>query len=394
MGLHTFPGEARSVHVVPSVIQKIESKQHSKFVFGHMHASRYVVDLMNDDREQGLKSSRLLAMLLLARPWHTLHRNLLLGRLPQMRGCAVRGGGLPSQQRGPGSVVIIRNAFTPEECKWIVATFKNRVKLERVRCVFDAVSERKFLQIEPWVDIWKPKGCLLTRSKFGKDCLDVTLEYNWILERVIAMVIRSGVPTTGEASPIEWGFDVTACTPRDLASDHLQQVDLHEFEGGDFLDWHRDTYPTDGTGRTVNVNIMLSERGDEYHGGDIHVGKVNCHANVGDLYWYPAAYPHKVDDITSGIRHTLVFAVKAKNDSARASTGYNSRADRNFQSFKAWRAEATSEDTKYAEHFDRRGQQRLAVKVGDVGGGGVDEKHVEQVEEMVRRGWEDARSVT
>lgn len=64
----------------------------------------------------------------------------------------------------------------------------------------------------------------------------------------------------GEPSPVQWGFNVKESTLQTF-SKNIEFVLLHEFQGdkGDFFDWHIDTKPGDGTGRTVNINVMLSE---------------------------------------------------------------------------------------------------------------------------------------
>ena len=43
------------------------------------------------------------------------------------------------------------------------------------------------------------------------------------------------------------------------------------------------------------------------------MGAVNVTAEQGDMYFYPAAYPHKVHDVEGGRRHTYIIAATAKN---------------------------------------------------------------------------------
>ena len=69
-----------------------------------------------------------------------------------------------------------------------------------------------------------------------------------------------------------------------------------------------DTKPGDGTRRTLNINLMLS--GDQdYAGGVLQVGNATIVPQKGDLYAYPAALPHKVSEVVSGRRFTLVVAI-------------------------------------------------------------------------------------
>jgi len=115
--------------------------------------------------------------------------------------------------------------------------------------------------------------------------------YDWIYNRVLEKALAAG------DNALEWGFDVAAADSASL-SKQLDFVLLHEFLGADFFDWHTDTKPGDGTGRTVNVNVMLSsscsrnidEEGAEgdYTGGGLLVGDCDVRPEKGDLYWYPA----------------------------------------------------------------------------------------------------------
>lgn len=88
---------------------------------------------------------------------------------------------------------------------------------------------------------------------------------------------------------------------------------MHEFLPGQFFDWHVDTKPGDGTARTVNVNVILSDRAD-FEGGQLEVGAENATLQRGDLHAYPAALPHKVHDIERGKRRTLVLAFRGLHD--------------------------------------------------------------------------------
>jgi len=84
---------------------------------------------------------------------------------------------------------------------------------------------------------------------------------------------------------------------------------MHEFLPGDFFDWHVDTTPGDGTGRTLNANVMLSDPLLDFEGGRFKVGATTLRLSQGDLYIYPASYPHVVEDVTAGRRRTLVVGV-------------------------------------------------------------------------------------
>jgi hypothetical protein len=121
--------------------------------------------------------------------------------------------------------------------------------------------------------------------------------YDWIYNRVLEKARATSNDEAADDDAVEWGFDVAAADSASM-SKQLDFVLLHEFLGNDFFDWHTDTKPGDGTGRTVNVNVMLSssssrnsdEKGAEgdYTGGGLLVGDCDVRPEKGDLYWYPA----------------------------------------------------------------------------------------------------------
>jgi len=179
--------------------------------------------------------------------------------------------------------------------------------------------------------------------------------YDWIYERLLERVRAT---STEDAAAVQWGFGVSEGDAASL-SQQLDFVLLHEFKGADFFDWHTDTKPGDGTGRTVNVNVMLSSssssasiQGDEsqdggYSGGGLLVGDCDVRPQKGDLYWYPAGYPHKVADVEGGERHTLVLAVKVE-DSAREATDYWERCEANFLKLTCGFEDAKAKETAAA----------------------------------------------
>lgn len=91
---------------------------------------------------------------------------------------------------------------------------------------------------------------------------------------------------------------------------------MHEFHEGGAFDWHVDTKPFDGTGRTLNINVMLSSAGVDYTGGELYVGNESLAPSLGDLYVYSAALPHRVARLNHGSRFTLVVALTVRHLSA------------------------------------------------------------------------------
>lgn len=159
------------------------------------------------------------------------------------------------------ALVSIRSAFSEAECDSIENLFESRCSVERDERPSHGISRRNF---------WLKK----------KD-EPIPEELDWVLSRV-----RS----------------------RLSLDDHLEFALMHEFAPGQFFDWHVDTKPGDGTGRTTNVNVVLTS---DFEGGALEIGSRNATLERGDLHAYPAALPHKVHDVSSGIRRTLVLAFAA-----------------------------------------------------------------------------------
>ena len=107
---------------------------------------------------------------------------------------------------------------------------------------------------------------------------------------------------------------------------------MHEFtREHNFFGWHVDSSPGDGKPpRTLNVNVMLSAVGVDYTGGQLQVGDTNVSAQKGDLYLYPAAFPHAVHDLQAGVRRTLVIALVDKEADAASRAAYFARAATEF----------------------------------------------------------------
>ena len=79
------------------------------------------------------------------------------------------------------------------------------------------------------------------------------------------------------------------------------------------FDWHVDSKPGDRTGRTLNLNVMLSSSDSDFVGGELQVGEEVLAPRQGDAYLYPAAMPHRVGPLASGTRHTLVIALTERH---------------------------------------------------------------------------------
>lgn len=123
-----------------------------------------------------------------------------------------------------------------------------------------------------------------------------------------------GANVTSPDSPYGWIFERIRAlyAPDESMESFVSRINfilLHEFEESGFFDWHVDTKPGDKTDREDNINVMLSDR-SEYEGGGLTVGGSDVTANQGDYYTYPAAFPHKVEDITGGKSCTFILAIR------------------------------------------------------------------------------------
>ena len=79
-------------------------------------------------------------------------------------------------------------------------------------------------------------------------------------------------------------------TPTSFLADRVEFVLLHAFGVDDYFGWHVDVEPDDpdGTRRSLNVNVLLSDARD-FGGGALEVGDANATLTRGGLYVYPAA---------------------------------------------------------------------------------------------------------
>lgn len=204
---------------------------------------------------------------------------------------------------------VFPRVFSREECERIVAYFERHRPAQRDVRVHAAVSRTNRFDIEP-----------------------ASGEYDWIYSRLVEL-FAAHAQTLGATAL--WGFAPSALRSAAELGRRCDFILLHEFGGGDFFGWHVDTKPADGTARTVNINVMLSSP-DDFVGGDLAVGTSGpLRAAQGDVSVYPAALPHRVDDISAGRRHTLVIAVRAADDAERAASGYWALAAANHAALRA-----------------------------------------------------------
>eukprot|EP00316_Scyphosphaera_apsteinii_P001246 CAMPEP_0119306848 /NCGR_PEP_ID=MMETSP1333-20130426/7509_1 /TAXON_ID=418940 /ORGANISM="Scyphosphaera apsteinii, Strain RCC1455" /LENGTH=308 /DNA_ID=CAMNT_0007310267 /DNA_START=235 /DNA_END=1161 /DNA_ORIENTATION=+ len=135
--------------------------------------------------------------------------------------------------------------------------------------------------------------------------------FDWIYSRVLAqmgdladqLLPMKHFPSRTDGLPLETDGQIEWF--RKIVDFNL----LHEFTTGRHFDWHVDTKPNDGSGRTWNINVMLSAPRFDFTGGALQIGGSRLQPERGDLYIYSAAIPHRVEVVQSGQRYTLVIAL-------------------------------------------------------------------------------------
>jgi len=178
---------------------------------------------------------------------------------------------VPMARPGP---LVCRSAFSAPECDAIGHAFLAQPAEQDMR---DDDGIRR-------TNRWDTSKGMLRRG-----------ELDWISERIVACAnLRDAAGREQSALGFRASVDFSL---------------MHEFGPGDFFDWHVDTTPGDGTGRTLNVNVMLSDPSRDFEGGRFHLGATTLRLAQGDLYIYPASYPHAVENVTAGRRRTLVVGV-------------------------------------------------------------------------------------
>lgn len=93
----------------------------------------------------------------------------------------------------------------------------------------------------------------------------------------------------------------------------LNQFQFTKYDVGDYFDWHRDSNDTIYKDRYYTAVIQLN---NNYIGGDLQIIKENneitLESGKGNLYLFPSNTIHRVVEIKSGIRYSLVNWLKLK----------------------------------------------------------------------------------
>ena len=201
--------------------------------------------------------------------------------------------GLPTQ-------LMHRAAFTQDECAAIVSLFVDHLEVARDARTIPNLPRMPADYSVARTNRFDADGALMRSGRL-----------DWVYERILGLASQQLWTEPGEAPAAAEAFHA-----------HVEFNLLHEFQQHDQFGWHVDTKPADGHDRTLNINVMLSSaaRG-EYTGGALQVGATNVSAEAGDLYLYPASEPHVVHPLSSGLRRTLVIALKEPASAASAQGG-------------------------------------------------------------------------
>ena len=192
-------------------------------------------------------------------------------------------------------ISLLPNAFSRNECEEIVNLFQS----------FKAEKDVRSNPLLPLMEGSPFRVARVNRFDDGTDPHSIRKLHEAVLVRV-----RSALRDHVLVDQLE---------TVDAFSSAVAFTLLHEFvaEQHDHFDWHIDTKPGDGTGRTMNINVMLSA-GDAYEGGELQVGNTTLKPQQGSIYVYPAALPHRVTRLQRGRRYTLILALATRDMSAAA----------------------------------------------------------------------------
>jgi hypothetical protein len=191
--------------------------------------------------------------------------------------------------------IMSKGAFTSSECDTIRDLYISQ--LQRVEDTREADSVSR-------INRFDVQGKLLQNG-----------DLDWIMDRVathLPTASSGGSSTSSSSSDISDDDDHDHESSDNKTEQLKNAIDftlLHEFNPGMHFGLHVDTRPNDGTHRTMNVNIMLSDPSQDYTGGSLQIGINQIQPQKGDLYMYPASYPHAVLELDTGLRYTYVMAL-------------------------------------------------------------------------------------
>ena len=87
----------------------------------------------------------------------------------------------------------------------------------------------------------------------------------------------------------------------------IEPYEIKIYSTGDKFNYHHDGYGSvfSKIDRKINLIIQLSDKND-YKGGELYVGPYMCSKEFGCAIFFPAHYFHKISEIKSGTRVSLI----------------------------------------------------------------------------------------
>lgn len=115
---------------------------------------------------------------------------------------------------------------------------------------------------------------------------------NWLYQKLSAVVQRCNLE--------RFHFDI---------SGFAEQLQLTEYNEGDFFDWHMDFGAREISARKVSITVQLSDP-DEYEGGELQFMSNNnivvAPRERGTVVVFPSFVTHRVTPVTRGVRRSIV----------------------------------------------------------------------------------------
>ena len=114
------------------------------------------------------------------------------------------------------------------------------------------------------------------------------------------------VPKIHKVNEQNWNFDLTE-RPHEA-------MQLARYEVGDYFRQHKDKQKNDRLNRNISLSIALNEN---YTGGELILENIIIDLEVGDAVLFPSLTTnHRVEEVTSGIRDSLVLWMGVTNFNA------------------------------------------------------------------------------
>jgi PKHD-type hydroxylase len=176
---------------------------------------------------------------------------------------------LPFQPNNHLGAVLPVKIFTPEECRQII--------------------EIEGEEIPPEVYEKNNKNILGETTSYPK-CKFIHYEkdYKWIFEKLI--------PVVNETNQKYFNFNISL----------IKDVQVLEFSGDAYFDWHMDIGKGNTSTRKLSLIIYLSDT-DDYQGGVVQwLQSVSIPNEPGTMVFFPSFLPYKIWPVTSGRSYFMV----------------------------------------------------------------------------------------